>query len=186
MKKGRVDFYRDVKPILETRCYSCHQGAKVKGGLHLDSLAAALKGGKADGPALIAGHPETSPVIQRITSPDSEEVMPAKGDPLPAKEIEILRTWIKEGAAWPAFPVASFALTPLTDDLTFLRRVTLDTVGVVPSEAEIAAFRALPAAGRRTATIERLLADPRWADQWMPYWLDVLAENPNLINPTLN
>jgi len=186
LKKGSVDFYRDVKPILETRCFSCHQGAKVKGGLRLDSLAAALKGGKVDGPALIAGHPETSPIIQRITSTDSEEVMPAKGDPLPTKEIDVLKTWIKEGAAWPAFPVTSFALTPLTDDLTFLRRVTLDTAGVVPSESEIAAFRALPAATRRTATIDRLLADPRWADQWMPYWLDVLAENPNLINPTLN
>ena len=186
LKKGSIDFYRDVKPILETRCFSCHQGAKVKGGLSLDSLAAALEGGKADGPAFVAGHPETSPVIQRITSTYSEEVMPAKGDPLPAKEIEVLKTWIKEGAVWPAFPVASFALTPLTDDLTFLRRVTLDTVGVVPSEAEIVAFRALPAATRRTATIDRLLADPRWADQWMPYWLDVLAENPNLINPTLN
>lgn len=186
LKKGSVDFYREVKPILETRCYSCHQGAKVKGGLRLDSLAAALKGGKADGPALIAGHPETSPIIQRITSTDSEEVMPAKGDPLPAKEIALLKTWLKEGAAWPAFPVTSFALTPLTDDLTFLRRVTLDTVGVVPSEAEIAAFRALPVPSRRATTIDRLLADPRWADQWMPYWLDVLAENPNLINPTLN
>jgi len=186
LKKGSVDFYRDVKPILETRCFSCHQGAKVKGGLRLDSLAAALKGGKVDGPALIAGHPETSPIIQRITSTDSEEVLPAKGDPLPTKEIDVLKTWIKEGAAWPAFPVTSFALTPLTDDLTFLRRVTLDTAGVVPSEAEIAAFRALPAISRRTATIDRLLADPRWADQWMPYWLDVLAENPNLINPTLN
>ena len=186
LKKGGVDFFRDVKPIIETHCYSCHQGAKVKGGLRLDTLAAALAGGKADGPALVVGHPEDSPIVQRITSTDPEEVMPAKGDPLAAKDIEIIKTWIKEGAAWPAFQVASFALTPLTDDLTFLRRVTLDTVGVVPSEAEIAAFRALPAASRRTQTIDRLLADPRWADNGMGYWLDVLAENPNLINPTLN
>jgi hypothetical protein len=39
---------------------------------------------------------------------------------------------------------------------------------------------------RRTRVIDRLLADPRWADNGMGYWLDVLAENPNLINPTLN
>ena len=74
----------------------------------------------------------------------------------------------------------------LADDLAFLRRVTLDTVGVVPSEAEIADFKAQPAAKRRSQAIDRLLADPRWADGWMGYWLDVLAENPNLINPTLN
>jgi mono/diheme cytochrome c family protein len=186
LKKGGVDFYRDVKPILEANCYSCHQGGKVKGGLRLDSLEHALLGGKADGPSIVAGNPEDSPMMQRITSTDSEEVMPAKGDPLGAKDIEIIKTWIKEGAAWPTFPFTSFELTPLADDLTFLRRVTLDTVGVVPSETEIAAFRALPAATRRAQTIDRLLADPRWADSWMGYWLDVLAENPNLINPTLN
>ncbi len=186
LKKGGVDFFREVKPIIETRCYSCHQGSKVKGGLRLDTLAAALAGGKADGPSLVAGHPEDSPIFQRVTSTDPEEVMPAKGDPLTAKEIVVIKTWIKEGAAWPAVQVASFDLTPLTDDLTFLRRVTLDTVGVVPGEAEIAAFRALPVAARRKLTIDRLLADPRWADNGMGYWLDVLAENPNLINPTLN
>ncbi len=186
LKKGGVDFFRDVKPILEARCYSCHQGAKVKGGLRLDDHAAALKGGKADGPALVPGHPEQSPLVARITSTDTEEVMPAKGDRLTPKEIDTITTWIREGAVWPAFAVSNFALTPLTDDLTFLRRVSLDTVGVVPSEAEIAAFRALPAAERRTRTIDRLLADPRWADNNMGYWLDVLAENPNLINPTLN
>ncbi|MBC7366485.1 MAG: hypothetical protein H7343_06665 [Undibacterium sp.] len=134
-KKGGVDFFRDVKPILETHCYSCHQGAKAKGGLRLDTLTAALKGGKADGPALVAGHPEDSPIFQRITSTDSEEIMPAKGDPLTLKEINVIRAWLKEGAAWPAFQVASFDLTPLTDDLAFLRRVTLDIVGVAPSEA---------------------------------------------------
>jgi hypothetical protein len=186
LKKGGVDFFRDVKPIIETHCYSCHQGAKVKGGLRLDTLASALKGGKADGPALVVGHPADSPIVQRITSTDAEEIMPAKGDPLAPKEIEIIKTWIREGAAWPAFQVASFELTPLADDLTFLRRVTLDTVGVVPSETEIAAFGALPAESRRTETIDRLLADRRWADHGMGYWLDVLAENPNLINPTLN
>jgi hypothetical protein len=184
--KGSVDFFRDVKPILEARCYSCHQGAKVKGGLRLDLREAALKGGKADGPAFIAGHPEKSPIVERITSTDSEEIMPAKGDPLTPKEIAIIRTWIGEGAVWPEFPVTSFTLTPLTDDLTFLRRVTLDTTGMVPGETEIKDFLALPAGQRRTKTIDRLLADPRWADNGMGYWLDVLAENPNLINPTLN
>ena len=186
MKKGGVDFFRDVKPILEANCYSCHQGGKVKGGLHLDQRAAALHGGKSDGPALIPGKPAESPIIQRITSKDSEEVMPAKGDPLSVKDIATLRTWIEQGAPWPEVQATSFTLTPLTDDLTFLRRVTLDTVGVIPTDAEIAAFHALPAATRRTATIDRLLADPRWADAGMGYWLEVLAENPNLINPTLN
>ena len=186
MKKGGVDFYRDVKPILEANCYSCHQGGKVKGGLRLDQRAAALRGGKSDGPAVVPGKPSESSLLQRITSTDAEEVMPAKGDRLATKDMATLRRWIEEGAPWPEVQATRFTLTPLTDDLAFLRRVTLDTVGVIPTEAEVAAFLALPASSRRAAMIDRLLADPRWADASMGYWLEVLAENPNLINPTLN
>ena len=183
---GGVDFFRDIKPILEAHCYSCHQGAKVKGGLRLDTRAAALHGGRGDGPAIVPGDAPASPLFQRITSTDSEEVMPAKGDRLPARDIALLERWIAEGAGWPEFPPGRRTLTPLADDLTFLRRVSLDTIGVVPSEAEIAAFLADSASARRERVIDRLLADPRAADHAMGYWLDVLAENPNLINPTLN
>ena len=184
--EGGVDFHREIKPILEARCYSCHQGSKVKGGLHLDNRSAALAGGENDGPAVTPHQPAKSSLLRRIISTDPEEVMPAKGDLLPAREIALLRRWIEEGATWPDLDVASFALTPLAEDLVFLRRVTLDTVGVVPSEAEIAAFRADPAPDRRARVIDRLLGDPRWADHQIGYWMDVLAENPNLINPTLN
>lgn len=183
---GGVDFHREIKPILEAQCYSCHQGSKVKGGLRLDVHEEALLGGNADGPAVVPHKPDESAIIQRITSDDPDVVMPAKGDRLPAREVELLRRWIAEGAAWPEFAVDRFELTPLADDRTFLRRVFLDTVGVVPSEAEIAAFEADRSPDRRTRLIDRLLADPRWADHQMGYWLDVLAENPNLINPTLN
>ncbi len=185
-RQGGVDFHREIKPILEAQCYSCHQGSKVKGGLRLDSRAAAFAGGKGDGPAVTPHKPAESSILQRIASTDPEEIMPAKGDPLPARDIALLRRWVESGAPWPDFAVERFELTPLADDLAFLRRVTLDTVGVVPSEAEIAAFRADRSPDRRARAIDRLLADPRWADHQMGYWLDVLAENPNLINPTLN
>lgn len=185
-KKGGVDFHREIKPILENSCYSCHQGAKVKGGLRLDLRSAALHGGEDDGPAIMPGKPAESALFKRITSDDADEAMPAKGDRLAPQEIALLKRWIEEGAAWPDFAFGNFKLTPLTDDLTFLRRVTLDTVGITPGEAEIAAFFADRSADRRTRLIDRLLADPRWADHQMGYWLDVLAENPNLINPTLN
>jgi mono/diheme cytochrome c family protein len=183
---GGTDYFRDVRPILEKHCYNCHQGGKVKGGLHLDSLAGALQGGRVDGPAIVPGDPEESPIILRITSEYEDEVMPAKGDRLSSAEIETLRGWIAGGAEWPEFQTDRFDPTPLADDLTFLRRVTLDTVGVVPSEGEIAAFLADSSPEKRVRVVDRLLADPRWADHWMGYWLDVLAENPNLINPTLN
>lgn len=186
VQKGGVDFHREIKPILEASCYSCHQGSKVKGGLRLDQREAVFKGGEGDGPAIVPGKPDASSLLQRITSQDPDEVMPAKGERLSAKEVALLKRWVAEGAVWPDFPVTRIALTPLADDLAFLRRVTLDTVGVVPTEAEIAAFKADRSPERRTRVIDRLLADPRWADANMGYWLDVLAENPNLINPTLN
>ncbi len=75
---------------------------------------------------------------------------------------------------------------PLTDDFAFLRRVTLDTVGVVPSRDEIAQFLDDVPAERRSKAIDRLLDDPRWADHWVGYWQDVLAENPGILKPKLN
>ncbi|MDB6137275.1 MAG: Protein of unknown function (DUF1553)/Protein of unknown function (DUF1549)/Planctomycete, partial [Verrucomicrobiaceae bacterium] len=182
-KKGSVDFFKDVQPLFETRCVECHRGTKAKGGLHLESLADAMKGGKSDGAAITPGKPEKSSILARVASTDADEVMPPKGEHLSAKEVVMLTTWIREGASWPEFKGDHLALLPATDDLSFLRRVTLDTVGVVPSLEEIAAFQKNPA---RAATIDHLLEDPRWADHWMGYWQDVLAENPNILNPTLN
>lgn len=75
---------------------------------------------------------------------------------------------------------------PLADDWAFLRRVTLDTVGMVPTRGDIDAFLSDKRPDRRARVIERLLADPRWADHWVSYWQDVLAENPGILKPTLN
>ncbi len=75
---------------------------------------------------------------------------------------------------------------PLTDDWAFLRRVTLDTVGLIPTHEEIDAFIHDGSPDRRKRVIDRLLADPRWADHWVAYWQDVLAENPGILKPTLN
>lgn len=76
--------------------------------------------------------------------------------------------------------------TAITDDYAFLRRVSLDTTGVIPSPAEIAALVNDRSPDRRARAIDRLLADPRWADHWTSYWQDVLAENPGIVKPELN
>ena len=186
VKQGGVEFYAQIQPILEASCLECHQGGKPKGGLHLDTLAGALKGGKSDGAAIVPGDPARSSLLARIRSDDPDEMMPPKGHRLAAGDVALIEQWIKEGAAWPEYRPLSTRLTPLTDDLAFLRRVTLDTVGVPPSADEIAAFAADTAADKRSQAIDRLLADPRAADHGMGYWQDVLAENPNILNPTLN
>lgn len=185
-RAGSVDYFQQVRPLLEAKCYGCHQGGKAKGGLRLDQQAAALEGGKSDGPAIVPGDAGESPLIHRIVPEAGDDIMPPKGDPLTEAEIALLSRWIEEGAPWPQFDVARFEPTPSAEDLVFLRRAHLDTVGVPPSEAEIARFLAEPEGERRALAIDRLLADPRWADRWMGVWQDALAENPNIINPTLN
>ncbi len=75
---------------------------------------------------------------------------------------------------------------PLTTAESFLRRAALDIRGVVPSPSEIAAFQNDSGQGSRARAIDRLLADLGWADHWTAYWQDVLAENPNILKPTLN
>lgn len=188
-KKGQqveVDYFKDIQPLLEKRCYDCHQGGKAAGGLRIDDHASMLFGGDTEGAALIPGEADNSALIARITSHDQETMMPPKGDRLSHDEIALLKRWINDGAIWPQFNVQSFKPTPLADDLTFLRRVTLDTVGVTPTEDEIREFLDDSKETRRVNAIDRLLDDKRWADHWMGYWLDVLAENPNIINPTLN
>jgi hypothetical protein len=74
----------------------------------------------------------------------------------------------------------------LTEDYEFLRRVTLDLLGVAPSPEQIEQFLRDKSSQRRAAAIDRLLADPRWADNWVGYWQDVLAENPGILKPMLN
>ena len=74
----------------------------------------------------------------------------------------------------------------LVADTDFIRRVSLDVRGIIPAPAEIEAFLADTRSDRRERLIDTFLADPRWADHWVGYWQDVLAENPNLVNPSLN
>lgn len=84
-------------------------------------------------------------------------------------------------------PVATdAAVDTLTSDNVFLRRLYLDTVGVVPTAAESREFMASTMSDKRSAAIDRLLRDDRWADHWTSYWQDVLAENPSILKPTLN
>ena len=76
-------------------------------------------------------------------------------------------------------------VTPPLDELSLLRRTTLDVVGRIPTQREIDRFLADPPSQRRRRALDRLLASPEWADHWVAYWQDVLAENPGLTKPKL-
>jgi hypothetical protein len=97
-----IDFARDVQPIFENRCYECHGAAKQKAGLRLDVRENALHSLRTvDVPFVVAGESSKSLLYQRVTSTDPDERMPAKGEPLGAEQIAIVRAWIDQGANWP-------------------------------------------------------------------------------------
>ena len=76
---------------------------------------------------------------------------------------------------------------PLTDNDAFLRRVSLDTNGVGPSESSQNQLMEDQSPNRRAKAIDRLMGNElAWADHWTSYWQDVLAENPNILKPKLN
>jgi hypothetical protein len=113
-----------------------------------------------------------------------------------AKKPPVAIPKLQAASAEPSNPIDAFILAKLekagaqpaalTGDAAFLRRATLDTIGLVPTPDELAEFLVDPSPDKRARAIERLLADSRWADQWMPYWQDVLAENPAILKATLN
>jgi hypothetical protein len=95
------DFEKDVKPILESKCVLCHGTGKQKGGLQMHTREAMLKGGDTD-PALEVGNADHSLLVERIMlDPADDEIMPQETDPLTVEEIDILKTWIADGAPWP-------------------------------------------------------------------------------------
>ncbi len=96
-----VDFVRDVRPILQENCYSCHGPEKQRSGLRLDIKSAAFRGGDGWGPSVIAGSASESPLIELVTSTDESLRMPPEGEPLSQEDVRILTRWIDEGAIWP-------------------------------------------------------------------------------------
>ncbi len=93
-------FEKRVRPILVTNCFPCHsQQTKKKGGLHLDSRAAILKGGDS-GQVIVAGEPAKSRLIAAVEYKDIELQMPPKGK-LPDSAIADLTAWVKMGVPWP-------------------------------------------------------------------------------------
>src|SRR5215467_11058495 len=95
-----VDFSRDIRPVLNQNCTSCHGGVRQKNGVSFVYREEALGRGKSGRPAIVPGHPERSELIARITTRDPEARMPYHAPPLPPEQIALLKQWIKEGAQW--------------------------------------------------------------------------------------
>lgn len=99
----KVDFNRDIRPILSDACFQCHgpDDKQRKAKLRLDTQAAAFAdlGGHF---AFVAGKPEESEALVRVLSDDPNERMPppASGKRVSPRQIELIRAWIVQGAKW--------------------------------------------------------------------------------------
>ncbi len=103
---AKVDFNRDIRPILSDKCYACHgfDENERKSGLRLDVRDAALEPAKSGYAAIVPGDLTESELVRRIATDDPDDLMPpAKtGKPLTANEIALLKQWIAEGAEYQA------------------------------------------------------------------------------------
>ena len=95
---AKVDFVKQIQPLLKEACYECHGAKKKKGGLRLDAKEFAFE----EDYVIAPGKPTESELYTRVTLPaDHDDIMPPKGDPLSKDKVELLKKWIEEGANWP-------------------------------------------------------------------------------------
>jgi len=94
-----VSFDRDIRAILD-RCVKCHGPGRARAGLRLDSRDGALARLESGRRAIVPGHPEQSELLRRVSIPDPEKRMPLQSKPLGSEQVEALRRWISDGAAW--------------------------------------------------------------------------------------
>jgi hypothetical protein len=178
-------FNAKVRPILSEHCFRCH-GEKKKGDFNLNDPENLLVGGESDLPAIVPGKPSKSHLITLISAEEEDERMPPKGNGLEDKQIAMLEKWILQGGKLDKEPKNVSERAPIVDDLTFLRRAWIDVLGIAPPLRVARAFQADTSTKKRAKMIDRLLEEDGWAENWVGYWQDVLAENPNLLKPNLN
>jgi Protein of unknown function (DUF1553)/Protein of unknown function (DUF1549)/Planctomycete cytochrome C len=113
----KVDYAKDVQPLLARHCYQCHGSEKQESSFRLDRKGAAIRGGDWGDKPLVAGKSKESPLIKAIAGLLPDLKMPPEGQRLTAEEIGILRAWVDQGLSWPDAGGAEDKLT--TDHWSF-------------------------------------------------------------------
>ena len=143
----KLDFNRDVRPILADKCFACHgpDTKKVKGDLRLDVAEMAKQKNDSGGAAIVPGKPLESEAIKRITSNDPSQIMPPPSSKktLTAAEKQVLKDWIAQGAEYKphwAYVAAVKAPLPAVKNSESLKnpidafiRARLEKQGLSPS-----------------------------------------------------
>jgi hypothetical protein len=141
--RDKVDFSRDIRPILNQNCVHCHGGVRQKNGVSFMFREEALGVGKSGRRTIVPGKPDSSELMARVTSKDTEARMPYHSPPLSPQQISLLRQWIKEGAKWQdywAFVPPKTQPVPKIKQASWVRQpvdafivARLEKEGLVPS-----------------------------------------------------
>jgi hypothetical protein len=197
--EAKVDFSKQIKPILSTHCFACHGPDKKsrEAELRLDLRDEAIK------EAIRPGVSAKSELLSRITTDDPDEMMPpndSKKPRLTEEEVALVKRWIDEGAEysehWAFVPpnrsttknpaaaidelikgrLAIEGLKPASeaDRRTLIRRLSFDLTGLPPTPAEVDAFVADKSPDAYEQLVDRLLASKHYGERMAVYWLDLV------------
>ncbi|MCM2371851.1 DUF1549 domain-containing protein [Aporhodopirellula aestuarii] len=109
----QVSFLTDVLPIVRTKCFGCHQGARKLGEYQMNDFAEMLRGGESGEPAIVPGDANASYLIDQIVSEDGVAAMPKTPQkPLHKSEVELIRRWIDQGAVNDSGEAPGLAVSP--------------------------------------------------------------------------
>ena len=191
---SKIQFDRDIRPILADKCFFCHGPDKEhqEADLRLDMEADALA-------VIKAGSPDESELIARILATDDSQMPPKETKKeLSDVEMALLKQWVKEGASWSqhwsfSAPTKTTTQTQsahevideliakkipagkLADESSkekLLRRVTYDLTGMPPSLAELDTFLADKSPKAFETVVDRLLASSGYGQRMGLAWLD--------------
>ncbi len=197
----KVDFQRQIRPLLADKCFACHGRDEEhrEGSLRLDVRESALKGGDTGEPAIVPGNAEKSELVRRIFATAADERMPPPDSKktLTADEQELIKRWIAEGAEYqshwaftapvrPAVPEVKDKAWPMNDiDRFVLARLEKEGLAPSPPANSVTLLRRLTldltglppsteelANANYEAAVERLLASPHYGERWGRIWLD--------------
>ena len=195
----KIEFNRDVRPILSDNCFYCHGNDPKhrEADLRLDLRDEALKA-----KAFVPGDSKASELVARLFSEDKDELMPPPEShkKLTPDQKEILKRWVEQGAEYQAHwsyerPVktaipagkngvdvlvqkrlAEIGLKPSAeaDRRTLIRRLSFDLLGLPPTPAEVAAFEKDSSPDAYAKLVDRLLKSPHYGERMAQGWLDVV------------
>jgi Protein of unknown function (DUF1549)/Planctomycete cytochrome C len=96
----RVEFSRDIRPIFNQNCVSCHGGVRQKNNVSFIFREEALGVGLSGHRTIVAGNPDASELMARLVANDPENRMPYHAPALSKQQVELIRKWIKQGVEW--------------------------------------------------------------------------------------